>query len=62
MGHPVRIPESSISASLHARSREPFTDVLEALIGAKPNPSDLLLRTIPLFKLDSMSREGLIRS
>jgi hypothetical protein len=38
MGHPVRIPESSISAALHARSREPFTNVLVALIGAKPNP------------------------
>ncbi len=38
MGHPVRIPESSISAALHARSREPFTDVLAALIGALPDP------------------------
>ena len=41
MGHPVRIPESSISAALHARSREPFTDVLTALIGARPDPKAL---------------------
>ena len=40
-GHPVRIPESSISAALHARSREPFTDVLTALIGARPDPKAL---------------------
>jgi hypothetical protein len=38
MGHPVRIPESSISAALHARSQKPFTDVLAALIGALPDP------------------------
>ena len=41
MGHPVRIPESSISVALHARSREPFTDVLGALIGVKPDPKAL---------------------
>ena len=38
MGHPVRIPESSISAALHARSQKPFTDVLAVLIGALPDP------------------------
>ncbi len=43
MGHPVRIPESSISAALHARCQKPFTDVLAAIIGAQPDPKAVKL-------------------
>ena len=37
MGHPVRIPKNMVSSALHARSREPFTDILACIIAAEPD-------------------------
>ena len=47
-----------MATRLHANQKRKGTDIpyVSHLL------TDLLPRTIPLFKLDSMSREGLIRS